>query len=245
MRHIGGFRTSLGACLLAAGALLPLPSPALAEIFKWVDENNIVHYTANRASIPIKFQDTVKIVETPPEAPPLIRREVALPDTALPAGVPGVEEQDLSDVPARPRDGRTDVTGDLLQGGRETPRTGAESAGTRPAPVRSASLGPSARLPLKEYVGKSEGWWRSHFYQSRQAVDRQQAIVDAHRKKLREIIKSHAGGNEVLPLEDDPDFQKMANILPREENRLNQLKRNLRKLEARAQELRVPDSWRE
>jgi hypothetical protein len=199
-----------------------------------VDESGIVHYTTNRASIPVKFQDTVKIVETPAAAPPPLMREAELPP------LPGPEfgEEDLPSELLPPREGSSDVTGTLLES--------APARKSEPAPrTRTASIKPASPLTIKAYTGKGEGWWRAQFYQQHQAVDRQQKIVDTHRTRLRQIIKSHAGGEQVLPLEDDPDFQKMADILPREENRLNQLKRNLRRLEARADQLRIPGSWRE
>lgn len=218
------------ACGVALAACLSWPGAGRAEIFKWVDENSVVHYTANRASVPIKFQDTVKIVETPPAAPPPLMLEADLP----PLSGPGFGEEELPP----PRQGTSDVTGSLLQGA-PAPRTEAAPR------TRTASVAPISPLNMKAYAGKGDGWWRAQFYQQRQAVDRQQKIVDTHRTRLRGIIKSHAGGEQVLPLEDDPDFQKMADILPREENRLNQLKRNLRRLEARADQLRIPESWRE
>ncbi len=215
-------------CALALS--LSWSGPARAEIFKWVDEGSVVHYTTNRASIPIKFQDTVKIVETPPAAPPPVMREAELPP--LPGPLLGEEE-----LPP-PRQGTSDVTGRLLE---PAPAPPAEAAPR----TRTASIAPSSALTLKSFSGKSEGWWRAQFYQQHQTVDRQQKIVDTHRTRLRQIIKSHAGGEQVLPLEDDPDFQKMADVLPREENRLNQIKRNFRRLEARADQLRIPESWRE
>lgn len=221
-----------GAALVLAFALaapLRWPMPVQAEIFKWVDDNSIVHYTTNRASVPIKFQDTVKIVETPAAPPLLGGREIP----SLPELEPPITEENL---PA-PRGG-TDVTGSLLRSGGPVTPVPTE---TKPR-TRTASISP---LDVKAYVGKGEGWWRVQFYQQRDSVERQQKIVDTHRTRLRQIIKSHAGGEQVLPLEDDPDFQKMADILPREENRLNQLKRNLRRLEARADALRVPEAWRD
>ncbi len=221
-------------CGLALVAFISVPAAARAEIFKWVDENSVVHYTTNRASIPIKFQDTVKIVETPPVITPPLMREAELPP--LPGPSFGEEELPL-DLPS-PRPGSSDVTGNLLQ---SEPAPKAE-----PTPrTRTASIAPPSRLDVKAYTGKGEGWWHAQFYQQREAVGRQQTIVDTHRTRLRQIIKSHAGGEQVLPLEDDPEFQKMADVLPREENRLNQLKRNLRRLEARADQLRIPGSWRE
>lgn len=232
-------RTAVGAlqCLILAAILTP--SPARAEIFKWIDENEVVHYTANRASIPIKFQDTVKIVE-PSRSPTLFRsRALPVPETAPGAGLAGVGEEALP--PERP--GEAPVRGGDVVGG-------VLSSVDRPAPapeepsdqtLRTARTTP---LGLKGYAAKGEGWWRAQFVQSQDAVEKQQTIVNAHRQSLRKIIKSHASGNEVIPLEDNPEFQKMARVLPREENRLNQLKRNLRRLEARANDLRIPESWR-
>ena len=236
MRSPRCVRAAALAFALALLASLACPSPGRAEIFKWVDDNSVVHYTTNRAGIPIKFQDTVKIVETPP-APPLLRTS-DLPH--LPELEPPITEESLPGELPPPRGG-TDVTGSMLRSG-AAPRAAPSGAVPR---TRTASIARTSPLALKAYVGKGEGWWRAQFYQQRDTVERQQKIVDAHRTRLRKIIKSHAGGEQVLPLEDDPDFQKMADVLPREENRLNQLKRNLRRLDARADELRVPESWRE
>jgi hypothetical protein len=234
---VRGLRTAVGGLQALILAALLAPSPAAAEIFKWIDENDIVHYTANRASIPIKFQDTVKIVE-PPASPTLFRtRDIPAREGA--PGLPGMAEDVLpAEHPGEAAIGENDVVGGVLS----TPRRAAPRA-EQPSrePVRTARTTP---LGLKGYAAKEEGWWRSQFIQRQDAVAKQQGIVNAHRQSLRKIIKSHASGNEVIPLEDDPDFQKMARVLPREENRLNQLKRNLRRLAARADDLRIPESWR-
>ncbi|OGP83989.1 MAG: hypothetical protein A2Y95_10390 [Deltaproteobacteria bacterium RBG_13_65_10] len=227
------------ALLVLAGIswLLPVP-PAGAEVFKWTDENSVVHYTANRASIPIKFQDTVKIVETPPEMPLARTREFPASET----GIPGLEEEELpADSSRGAPPSRTDVTGNVLVSGQGA---AAKSARTK-TEGREASIPRSAALPMQGYLGRGEGWWRAQFLESLRGVERQQQIVESYRDRLRQIIKSHSGGDAVLPLEDDPEFQKMANILPREESRLNQLKRNMRRLQARANELRIPSDWRE
>jgi hypothetical protein len=224
-------------CLILT-AILSLSS-ARAEIFKWIDENEVVHYTANRASIPIKFQDTVKIVE-PPSSPTLFRsRRVPVPETAPGADLGGVEEEALP--PERPGEApvrKGDVVGGVLSSANRPSAAPEASSGQ---PLRTARTTP---LALQGYAAKGEGWWRAQFIQSQDAVEKQQGIVNVHRQSLRKIIKSHASGNEVIPLEDDPEFQKMAHVLPREESRLNQLKRKLRRLEARANDLRIPESWR-
>jgi hypothetical protein len=135
-----------------------LPGPfRRAEIFKWVDESSIVHYTTNRASIPVKFQDTVKIVETPPASPPPLMREDELP----PLPGPGFGEEDLpSDLPP-PLGGSSDVTGTLLQ---SEPARKAE-----PAPrTRTASIKPAS--PPSRPTGRAR-CWRAQFYRQ-QAVDR-------------------------------------------------------------------------
>ena len=208
-----------------------------AQVFKWIDQNEVAHYTSNRASIPIKYQDTVKIVETESRSDLFRTREVTLPQ----AGPPDLHEEYLPPEPAfTPRKPGTDVVGDVL----ETPGTAASPANEATAQPPPARQRRTTRLGLKAYTGKSEGWWRSRFSQADALVDKQQRIVDAHRKKLRKIIKSHASGNEVIPLEDDPEFQKMARVLPREEGRLNKVKRQQRRLGARAEELRIPGSWR-
>ncbi len=209
------------------------PVRADAQVFKWIDENEVAHYTSNRASIPIKYQDTVKIVEPEPRSDLFRTREVTLPQ----AGPPDLQEEYLPPEPAfTPRKPGTDVVGGVF----ETPGTGSRAEAQEP-PARPRR---TSRLGLKAYTGKGEGWWRSRFTQADTLVDKQQRIVDAHRKKLRKIIKSHASGNEVIPLEDDPEFQKMARVLPREEGRLNKFKREMRRLGARADELRIPGSWR-
>ncbi len=239
MREGNRLHAALGPALLAlAGAWLLAAPPAGAEIFKWIDENSVVHYTANRASIPIKFQDTVKIVETPPETPLVRTREVPLPE----AGVPAIEEEELpSETSESAPHNQSDVTGHVLASG----RAGAAKPTAPRNEGRQASIPTSAALPMHGYLGRGEGWWRGQFLDARSAVERQQTIVESYRDRLRQVIKSHSGGDAVLPLEDDPEFQKMANILPREESRLNQLKRNLRRLEARANELRIPSDWRQ
>ncbi|MFQ5457922.1 MAG: DUF4124 domain-containing protein [Myxococcota bacterium] len=213
------------------------PAPAAGQVFKWVDENEVAHYTSNRASIPIKYQDTVKIVEADTRSNLFQTREVPLPGT----GTPGLQEEYLPPEPASvPRKTGTDVVGGVLETpeGAGTPQGAARPAEPRGRPARTARLG------LKSYTGKGEGWWRARFSQAGGLVEKQQRIVDAHRNQLRKIIKSHASGNEVVPLEDDAKFQKMARVLPREESRLNKFKRDLRRLEARADELRIPDDWR-
>lgn len=230
-------RVFRAAFLLAAflGAL-SLPGLARGEIFKWVDDNDVAHYTSNRASIPIKYQDTVKLVDT--GAGVFRARDLALPE----GPAPEVEEERIPpETATRSRKAGTDVVGDVLEGSPQGTRRAAAPPETAQRPVVSRT----ARLSLRAYTGKGEGWWRAQFAQAEAKVEKQQRIVDAYRNQLRSIIKSHASGNEVLPLEDDPDFQKMARVLPREESRLNQHKRDLRRLEARAQELRIPDSWRD
>jgi hypothetical protein len=238
MREGNRLHVALGPALLVlAGAWLLAAPPAGAEIFKWIDENNVVHYTANRASIPVKFQDTVKIVETPPETPLVRTRELPLSET----GTPSVEEEELpSETSGGTPRNQSDVTGHVLS----SDRSGAAGSGASAPEARHASIPRSAALPMHGYLGRGEGWWRAQFLDARAAVERQQTIVDSYRDRLRVVIKSHSGGDAVLPLEDDPEFQKMANVLPREESRLNQLKRNLRRLEARADELRIPSDWR-
>ncbi|MDP3937891.1 MAG: hypothetical protein Q8R92_07120 [Deltaproteobacteria bacterium] len=239
MRAWGEARRGLPALLLAlAIAGIGMPGAAQGEIFKWIDDKEVAHYTSNRASIPIKYQDTVKLVET--RADPGLYRTL---DIALPEGpVPGFEEEPLAPEGDAPRrTGGTDVVGDILQG--EAAGAPAASAARQAAP--RPAIRRTARLGLREYVGKGEAWWQAQFAQANALVSKQQQIVDAHRNQLRKIIKSHSSGNEVLPLEDNPDFQKLSRILPREESRLNQHKRDLRRLDARATELRVPESWRE
>lgn len=218
-------------------AALCLPAAARGEIFKWIDDNDIAHYTSNRASIPIKYQDTVKLVETRSDAGLYRTQELALPEGPVP---------DYDESPLPPEDGGaprttgTDIVGDVLDG---------EAAAAPAAPsgetVRRPVIRRTARLGLREYTGKGEAWWRAQFAQARALVEKQQKVVDAYRDQLRTIIKSHASGNEVLPLEDNPEFQKLARVLPREESRLNQHKRDLRRLDARASELRIPESWRQ
>jgi len=219
-------------CLTASLA----PVRADAQVFKWIDENKVAHYTSNRASIPIKYQDTVNIVEPESRSDLFRTREVTVPQ----AGSPDLQEEYLPPEPAfTPRKPGTDIVGDVL----ETPGTGAASGSRAEAEPPPARPRRTSRLGLKSYTGKGEGWWRSRFTQADTLVEKQQRIVDAHRNKLRKIIKSHASGNEVTPLEDDPEFQKMARVLPREEGRLNKFKRERRRLGARADELRIPDSW--
>jgi len=219
-------------------AVLCMPGPAWGEVFKWVDDNEVAHYTSNRASIPIKYQDTVKLVETRSDAGLYRTREITLPE----GPVPGFDEEPLAPEPAAgPRKTGTDVVGDVLEGEAE----GTPAAEAAPESTRRTGIRRIARLGLREYTGKGEAWWRAQFAQARALVDKQQQVVDSHRDQLRQIIKSHASGNEVLPLEDDPEFQKLARILPREESRLNQHKRDLRRLDARATELRIPESWRQ
>lgn len=220
-------------CLIASLS----PVRADAQVFKWIDENKVAHYTSNRASIPIKYQDTVKIVEPEPRSDLFRTREVTLPQ----AGPPDLQEEYLPPEPAfAPRKPGTDVVGAVL----ETPGTDAAPANRAEAQEPPARPRRTSRLGLKAYTGKSEGWWHSRFARADTLVDKQQRIVDAHRKKLRKIIKSHASGNEVIPLEDDAEFQKMARVLPREEGRLNKFKRERRRLQARADEMRIPDSWK-
>jgi hypothetical protein len=175
-------------------------------------------------------------VEAPPETPLVRTQEVPLSET----GAPSIEEEELpSEISGGTPRNRSDVTGHVLG----SAGAGAEKPGASGHEGRQASIPKSAALPMHGYLGRGEGWWRAQFLDARGAVERQQTIVDSYRDRLRIVIKSHSGGDAVLPLEDDPEFQKMANILPREESRLNQLKRNLRRLEARANELRIPSDW--
>ena len=95
-------------CLIASLS----PVRADAQVFKWIDENEVAHYTSNRASIPIKFQDTVKIVEPEPSSDLFRTREITLPE----AGLPDLQEEYLPHEPAfTPRKPGTDVVGDVLE----------------------------------------------------------------------------------------------------------------------------------
>ena len=84
------------ALLLAAGCLSA--TPALAELYKWTDAEGVVYYTADLASIPPAFRDSVTLISTPQARP-------ASPATSEPdalrvtPGAPITAEARLNGVP--------------------------------------------------------------------------------------------------------------------------------------------------
>ncbi|CCQ91033.1 exported hypothetical protein [Nitrospina gracilis 3/211] len=52
--------------LLGAGVLAFVPAPAEAEVFRWIDDAGMVHYSDYRSSIPVQYRDQVKGKVPPP-----------------------------------------------------------------------------------------------------------------------------------------------------------------------------------
>src|SRR3989304_10226152 len=62
----------LGSALLALSFLgvLLAPSVALAQAYRWVDEQGKVHYSEGLDSVPSKYRETAKPIEFPKAPPP-------------------------------------------------------------------------------------------------------------------------------------------------------------------------------
>lgn len=80
------------AALLVVASLAATPLPAEAEVYKWVDENGVTHYTVDRSAIPQHLRSPLApsgaLTAIPPEPEP-----VPLP--------PEVDPEDFARVPAQ------------------------------------------------------------------------------------------------------------------------------------------------
>ena len=62
----------MGSALLALSflAVAIAPSPALAQAYRWVDEQGKIHYSEGLDSVPSKYRATAKPIEFPKAPPP-------------------------------------------------------------------------------------------------------------------------------------------------------------------------------
>ena len=86
--------------LLLTLALGLAPSLASAEVFRWVDELGVTHYTSDRDTIPRRFRDDAKTIEPTPtprtarrvrRASSAVTPPLPLPSAAIPAALPATE----------------------------------------------------------------------------------------------------------------------------------------------------------
>ena len=90
-------RHALLLLLVLAGCLLA--TPVTAQLFRWTDDEGTVHYTADRAAIPMRFRDGATLLNAPqarPAPPPDPSGPVSLPVTP---GAPLTVEARLNGAP--------------------------------------------------------------------------------------------------------------------------------------------------
>ncbi|MFZ1058986.1 MAG: hypothetical protein A3I03_00520 [Candidatus Rokubacteria bacterium RIFCSPLOWO2_02_FULL_68_19] len=63
-------RTGTGLLALSFLGMLLAPSVALAQAYRWVDEQGKVHYSEGLDSVPPKYRETAKPIEFPKAPPP-------------------------------------------------------------------------------------------------------------------------------------------------------------------------------
>ncbi len=63
-------RTGTGLLALSFLGMLLAPSVALAQAYRWVDEQGKVHYSEGLDSVPSKYRETAKPIEFPKAPPP-------------------------------------------------------------------------------------------------------------------------------------------------------------------------------
>jgi hypothetical protein len=94
--------------LIVIAALLLFASAAFGqEVYRWVDEQGIIHFTDDLGQVPEKYQDQVQKKKLPKE-PPLTRPAPPQPSSPQPptppAGPAGTEVEKRSGTPFRQKD---------------------------------------------------------------------------------------------------------------------------------------------
>lgn len=87
------------------------PAPALAQIYRWTDDQGGVHYTEGIASVPEQYRSGARAIATPPPPPP----PAAAPPTPSPPVVPRAlrppSPAPAAPAPSTPPPERTDPVG--------------------------------------------------------------------------------------------------------------------------------------
>jgi hypothetical protein len=102
--------TAVCGVLLPAAAILALALafavPSLADIYRWEDENGVIHFTDDRSSIPAKFRGKSReIQKSPPEAgKPSVSTMGAPSPTTTPGLSPSPPDGDAIVRPPPPQD---------------------------------------------------------------------------------------------------------------------------------------------
>ena len=88
-------RTGTGLLALSFLGMLLAPSVALAQAYRWVDEQGKVHYSEGLDSVPAKYRETAKPIEFPkaPPPPPLAPSPEKTEGEKKPAEKPGEPEK--------------------------------------------------------------------------------------------------------------------------------------------------------
>jgi len=87
-----------GLVLLGALVMLPAPSGAGAEVYRWVDQQGVAHYSEGLNSVPSQFRSGAKPVALPKSPPPAPEKPVV---ETPPAGADS-EKKPAGDKPVSP-----------------------------------------------------------------------------------------------------------------------------------------------
>lgn len=96
---MGGRRTGLLALFFLGGLLTP--PGAMAEVYRWVDQRGIVHYSEGIDSIPRRFRSSAKPVFFPKSPPPEKGESEREPATSVEPGEKATGENPAA--PAEPQ----------------------------------------------------------------------------------------------------------------------------------------------
>ena len=174
--------------MLLALALGLAPSLASAEVFRWVDELGVTHYTTDRGTIPRRFRGDAQ----PLEASPAAR---AAP-SANPAPTAATPPLPLPDAPAPTAPAPTATVPSAAVPGaseRPAPELAPSSAPVFPGPATTPSISPED--PRAAEVADLE------------------ARIAADREQLRQMISTKRWDSAELA--SDPSIREIAERLPR------------------------------
>lgn len=208
----------LAALLLATNAV---PSASAAQVYKWVDENGVTHYTTDPETIPSDLRGRWKRVEGSArggeEAPEVEGEELeALPGPKPPQGeaFPAEEVEQVS-IPGPLREqaepmARPQAAPALVPSESVRPRPRLESPSPRSAPPPPVEAGP--------VTGKTD---------SRREKTEQLAELEAQLARDREALKRLVGGDRVEGNEwlQDPELRELARRLPQLQAEIDALRR--------------------
>jgi hypothetical protein len=194
--------------LLLALALALAPSPASSEVFRWVDELGVTHYTTDRSTIPRRFRgDAQAIVASPapranraPSAatPPRPLPSESLPSEPLPsepppsAALPGASLPSASEMPPpelAPPTPSAAIPAELPA----TEMTVPTQTPVDPGPIATPAIPPED--PRAAEVAELE------------------ERIAADRERLRQIISTKRWDSAELA--SDPSIREIADRLPR------------------------------